>query len=109
MSTENMSPDKRRYRRYPIQLRVQFSHTDRVMEVSSRDISLGGVYLATSKPAIPGTVIKMAILLPESQAEIRVAGLVVHFLAGMGMGVEFKTFSRGAEDALSKYLENFDD
>lgn len=104
-----MPPDKRRYRRYPIKLRVQFSHTDRMMEVSSRDISLGGVYLATSKPAIPGTVIKMAILLPESQAEIRVAGLVVHFIGGRGMGVEFKTFGRGAQDALATYLKTFDD
>lgn len=103
-----MTPEQRRYKRYPVQLRVQFSHTDRLMEVSSRDISLGGVYLATSKPAIPGTVIKMTIYLPESQAEIRVAGLVVHFIEGRGMGVEFKTFSRGAKNALDSYLATFD-
>lgn len=104
-----MSQDQRRYRRYPIQLRVQFSHTDRVMEVSSRDIGLGGVYLSTSKPAIPGTIIKMSVYLPENQGEIRVAGIVVHFLAGRGMGVEFKTFSRGAREALTSYLDSFED
>ena len=104
-----MSPENRRYKRYPVQLRVQFSHTDRLMEVSSRDISLGGVYLATSRPAIPGTVIKMAINLPENQGEVRIAGLVVHFIEGRGMGVEFKTFSRGAREALDRYLATFDD
>jgi len=104
-----MPKDLRRYRRYPINLRVQFSHTDRVMEVSSRDISLGGVYLSTSKPAIPGTVIKMAVYLPENQGEIRVAGIVVHFLAGRGMGVEFKTFSSGAQEALATYLQTFEE
>ena len=103
-----MSQDSRRYRRYPIKLRVQFSHTDRVVEVSSRDISLGGVYVATSKPAIPGTLIKLAVYLPENQGEIRVAGIVVHFIAGRGMGVEFKTFARGARQALTAYLKAFD-
>jgi hypothetical protein len=103
-----MTQEQRRYRRYPIKLRVQFSHTDRVMEVSSRDISLGGVYLATSRPAIPGTVIKMTIHLPDNTQEIKVAGIVVHFLAGRGMGVEFKTFGQGAREALARYLETFE-
>lgn len=103
-----MSPDKRRYARYPVRLRVQYQETDREIEVESRDLSLGGMFLSTSKPPEPGTLVRVSMELPENLGLVGAAGLVVHCIPGRGMGIEFKTFSPGAKARLQFFIDTFD-
>jgi hypothetical protein len=102
-----MPPNNRRYTRYPVRLRVQYQDTDREMVIESQDLSLGGMFLSTSNPAVPGTLVRISLQLPESLGQVGAAGLVVHCIPGRGMGIEFKTFSPGAKARLQFYIDTF--
>jgi hypothetical protein len=62
--------------------------TDGAPNVSRvRDLSAGGVFIATNDPLAKGASIQLLFSLPEG--EIRIEGTVRYSGAGKGMGVEF--------------------
>lgn len=52
-----------------------------------RDLSAGGLFLATDKPTSEGAKLKMEFLVPEGQ--IRVEAEVRHFEPNHGLGLKF--------------------
>jgi hypothetical protein len=99
-----MRDEKRKYPRFPIRLRVQYGDSDRTMLVSSKDVSQGGVYLSTAKPAEPGTAVSLMIELPDDWGTVWATGNVIHFLAGRGMGISFEQFGPGSDERLKRFL-----
>jgi len=58
-----------------------------------RDLSAGGVFVATPTPAPVGTAVKLLFALPEG--EMRIDGVVRYTDAKRGMGVEFTGMGTG--------------
>jgi uncharacterized protein (TIGR02266 family) len=98
--------ERRVHPRYQVELQVLCTSELRTMQVASQDVSLGGVFLRTTKPEPPGTAVSLAMRLPDGQA-LAVAGQVVHMLRGVGMGVEFARFSDGGKERLARFLRSF--
>ena len=101
-----MSNEQRLYPRYELNLHVQYSDTNRQMTASSNDISQGGVFLSTSKPAQPGTRVALEIELPDFLGTVWATGSVVHSLPGRGMGIAFNGFGPGSKEKLAGYLSS---
>lgn len=99
-----MGQDQRRHPRFSIRLHVTYQDTEREIEVSSRDISLGGIFLATSRPAEPGTAVSVSVELPDRQGTVWATGRVVHCLPGRGMGIALERFGPGSRERLEAFL-----
>jgi PilZ domain len=56
-----------------------------------RDMSLGGLFLETDKPRVPGIQAKLHFLVQEGQ--IRADTVVRHALPGIGVGLKFLAVS----------------
>src|SRR5947199_4782983 len=67
------------------------------------DISLGGCYVYTFSPLPSGSAV--ALKIRTDAAEIAMAGKVVAFHPGVGMGIEFQGGAiEGAEDSLKNLI-----
>lgn len=80
----------------------------------TRNISRGGIFLATSEPLPEGSKIRLVFYLPDSSKEIRIIGEVIHALTKErgrqrgqepGMGIEFIDFSPSSKREISRYIE----
>ena len=58
-----------------------------------RDLSIGGVFVATPAPPPIGTTVKLLFVLPEG--EVRIEGIVRYAESKKGMGVEFTRMGTG--------------
>jgi hypothetical protein len=81
----------RRYERTPVDLAVEFSQRDGVERTQGRatDISLGGMFIETARPAPFSTEIVVHVSLPGQRAPFSIPG-VVRWASASGMGVQFK-------------------
>jgi len=78
-------------------------HTSGSRSVSRvRDLSVGGVFVATDAPPAIGTTVKLLFSLPEG--EIRIEGVVRYGREKEGMGVEFRHMGSGARARLLEFL-----
>ncbi|HXU20657.1 MAG TPA: PilZ domain-containing protein [Verrucomicrobiae bacterium] len=66
------------------------------------DLNIGGLFIATPKPASVGTVISVLFSVPEG--EIRGHATVRNFKAGEGMGVQFTAMGGQDTDRLRKLV-----
>jgi hypothetical protein len=56
-----------------------------------RDLSLGGLFIETNQPCVPGVTAKLHFLVQEGQ--IRAETIVRHALPGLGLGLKFLAVS----------------
>jgi hypothetical protein len=89
MTSKRQGPENRRSPRVEVSKGVWVAwRTDGSPSVSRvRDLSAGGVFIATDSPLAQGLPIHLLFSLPEG--EIRVEGIVRYSTQGFGMGVEF--------------------
>lgn len=91
----NSSSGQRRFTRVPIKLRVEIYADDAKIECEeTRDVSLSGVYLVTSRQLPLGTRCRIVLLLggPNSDLEVQLDGQIVRVDSG-GMAAEFTAMS----------------
>lgn len=67
-----------------------------------RDLSAGGAFISTAKPAPVGTVVQLLFALPEG--EMRIDGLVRYADTEKGMGVEFTRMGTADRARLQELL-----
>jgi hypothetical protein len=79
------------------QLAKKQRHVSRVS-----DLSIGGVFIATTLTIATGTNIEMLFALPEG--EMRIHGVVRRAGAGKGIGVEFTNMGSGDRARLQELL-----
>jgi uncharacterized protein (TIGR02266 family) len=103
------SDERRKYDRVPIAIAVHYENFQETVVVTSRDISLGGLFLGTATPAPPGTDLELRLQLPDDHGQVQATGHVVHCLQGIGMGVEFRGFTADGEPRLQAYLDSVRD
>jgi uncharacterized protein (TIGR02266 family) len=76
------------------------------MQIESRDLSLGGVFLFTTTPEPLGTAVSLELHLDDGQA-ISAQATVMYSMGGVGMGLQFESFSGDGRQALEQWLLGF--
>ena len=91
-------PDRRRARRAPIQLKVEYRRLNGFFADYTRNLSRGGTFIRTDRPLPVGTVFEFQLLVPHLDAPLSVRGEVSWIVtpeqspaAGKepGMGIRF--------------------
>ncbi|HEV2961588.1 MAG TPA: PilZ domain-containing protein [Candidatus Angelobacter sp.] len=101
--------ERRRHSRHTCDLGVEVKTEDAKSGYwgTLGDISLGGCYVYTFSPLPSGSAV--ALKIKTEAAEIAMAGKVVAFHPGVGMGIEFQGGSAdGAEDNLKHLIVNLE-
>lgn len=84
---------------------------DGLFYVKSQDISMGGVFLASSIPVRIGTMLFLSMALPPHKRPIRFTGEVVRITkpgsqSVCGMGIRFVGLSDVARERLEEFLSS---
>ncbi len=112
----NEMEERREHPRYDKIFKVQFETPERLVEEYTRNISLGGLFIATESPPPLNTVVEVNLMLYEImqnvRAEVRVVNIITPELAekiGMpaGIGVQFERFMDDGHRILQEYVEEF--
>ena len=90
-SEEISSDERRQHDRSRVIVDVHFDGGDATGVASTKDISLGGLYLSTQVEIPKGSILTLRI--PIGREHIVVRGDVVYSLPGHGVGVRFHRLS----------------
>lgn len=103
--------ERRIFARCPIKTKVVFEdeYGEGLFFVYSRDISMGGIFLASSIPVRQGTMLFLSLIVPPYKRPIRITGEVVRVIEdsnkqAYGMGVRFIGLSDAAQEKLNKFF-----
>ena len=100
---EEISPDERRqYDRSRLIVDVHFEGVDATGVASTKDISLGGLYLSTQREIPVGTTLTLRIPLGSQHAVVKAD--VVYSNPGHGVGVRFYRLSDKALALMKREL-----
>jgi hypothetical protein len=89
--TESSQDERRRHDRSRLIVDVYFDGQDATGVASTKDISLGGLYMNTQKVLPEGAVLTLRIPLGEEQVVVNAE--VVYSNPGRGVGVRFQGLS----------------
>ncbi len=104
----------RKHPRFDATIKVRYKSVKDFLIEYSRNLSKGGIFLATPAPLPEGSKVQLFFCLPDSSKEIKILGDVVHTIAreegrqsGLepGMGIEFTDFSPSSKREISKYID----
>lgn len=90
-------PDRRRARRAPIQLKVEYRRLNGFFADYTRNLSRGGTFIRTERPLPVGTVFEFELLVPHLAEPLAVRGEVIRIVLPdeataeqePGMGIRF--------------------
>jgi uncharacterized protein (TIGR02266 family) len=107
--------NKRREKRCPVSLKVQY-HTAKEFKTDyTRNVSRGGMFLATTSAFKVGTGMYLELFLPDLNKPIRLSVVVVHSQLYAddkkepGIGVEFLDIDKLDRSILINYLNSLPD
>ena len=106
----------RKYPRYSISIKVTFQSKEHFLEEYAKDISKGGLFVATDKPLPLESKIELILSLPEINNEVKIIAEVVHVFGSEqaklldnkrvpGMGVQFLEFEDDGQKVLDEYFK----
>ena len=106
----------RKYPRYSISIKVTFQSKEHFLEEYAKDISKGGLFVATDKPLPLESKIELILSLPEVNKEVKIVAEVVHVFGSEqaklldnkrvpGMGVQFLEFEDDGQKVLDEYFK----
>lgn len=87
--TNSQQDDRRRFDRSRLIVDVYFDGQDATGVASTKDISLGGLYMNTQKVLPEGALLTLRIPLGEGEEQVVVNAEVVYSNPGRGVGVRF--------------------
>lgn len=98
-----MPSDRRQSDRKKLIVNVDFEGGDATGIANTRDIGIGGLYMATGAEFEVGMPLRMRLTL--GGREVSLNGVVAYTDPGQGIGVRFQNLSKEEEAALEKELE----
>jgi len=96
--------ERRRYRRVKLITQVRAAALGREESLVTRDISLGGLLIATKKPYPANSEIDVAFSLPFVGPPIFCRGEVSYTIKGRCMGIRFLEMSEESHLALRQFV-----
>jgi uncharacterized protein (TIGR02266 family) len=105
--------ERRRARRVPVHIQIQYQTADGFFQDYVRNLSLGGIFIETAKPLPMNTKLRVEFCLPEMPDPITADGIVVHTLrlgqpknpSVSGMGIRFSELAPSSKRLLEAYLQ----
>ena len=97
-------PERRKYRRVKLITRVRAAALGREDALMTKDVSLGGLLIATKKPYPVNAEIDVAFSLPFVGPPISCRGEVSYTIKGRYMGIRFLEMSEESRFALSEFV-----
>jgi len=94
---------KRKHKRKPCLLAVDYSTPDRFYREFIQNISAGGIYIETREPLSKGEDISLTFSVPSSETPIRLTGKIVR-TDKSGIAVEFEGISKYQEEIILTLL-----
>jgi uncharacterized protein (TIGR02266 family) len=102
---ERLFKDRRKHKRKPFFMVVDYSTHDRAYKDYIQNISAGGVFIETRMPLSVGQVISLSFPLPDYQKYIKITGEVVR-VSPQGIGVKFRMVDQDQEAMIKSLLES---
>lgn len=105
--------ERRRHSRLPLRIRIQYRTADKFFQDYIQNLSIGGIFIETSKPLSVGTKLKVQFSIPELTDPITADGIVVHKLhVGRtanpnvgGMGIKFSDLDQQSKSLLENFIQ----
>jgi uncharacterized protein (TIGR02266 family) len=101
---ERLYVGKRKHRRKPFSMVVDYAAEDRAYRDYIQNISAGGVFIETRMPFAVGQQVTLSFPLPNQKNYIRITGQVVR-TSPQGIGVKFTVVDQEQEEMISALLE----
>src|SRR4030042_1477104 len=107
---------RRELLRIESKLEVEFKNFDQFFQEYTRNISLGGIFLKTTKMVPIQTVVEIDLKLPDREQTITLVGEVVHAIDPQtakeqgwepGLGIHFVDFEEVGKEVLAQYVRFF--
>ncbi len=109
MGESTKDADRRRYRRVPLSLLIQyrFDTLEDFLSEYSTDISMGGMFIRTEQPKEEGTLVYLQFYLRDGAKLIEGLGRVVRVNPSdpTGMGIEFVNFDEESMELIRQIVE----
>ena len=107
----------RKHARYDASIKVSFKTEKQFVFEYAKNISKGGIFVASDKPLPLRTKVELVLNLPHSPAPVKIIGEVVHVINAEqarlmnadrwpGMGIQFSEFEEDGEKVLLDYLKS---
>ena len=109
----------RKHPRYNTTIKVTFKSQDQFVQEYTKDISKGGIFVATEKQLPLNSKVELLLSLPDFSRDVRIVGEVVHAVGPeqgkqprggkvAGMGIQFIEFEGDGQKALEGYFKSLD-
>ena len=95
---------RRKRKREPFFMVVNYSVEDRFYKSRIRNISAGGLFIETRMPFTAGQEVSLAFPLPDYQKRIKITGEIAR-VTPQGIGVKFKMVNQEQEAMIKSLLE----
>jgi type IV pilus assembly protein PilZ len=107
----------RKQPRYTTTIKVTFKSQEQFSREYTKDISKGGIFVATEKPLPVNSRVELILSIPNLSSEVKVVGEVVHAVTNdntsektyervAGMGIQFLEFEGDGQKALEVYFKS---
>ncbi len=113
MQTKRAIQERRRSRRRPFIIRVNYSTVEEVFTDFSENVNEGGMFIVTTKHHEPGAEVRLEFSLPGGDQPVRVKGRVVFVrspeeaTAGPpGIGVQFEDLDPRAKEQINEIVRS---
>jgi type IV pilus assembly protein PilZ len=105
-ASPSSKPERRRYERADLLVRVDYKTVDELFSEFARNINEGGLFVETDAPPALGTSVALEFQIPGSDEPIQVMGRVVRVTDGSGkdgpgMGIEFENLDNQSRDLIN--------
>jgi c-di-GMP-binding flagellar brake protein YcgR len=97
--------ERRQHRRAKLVTQVRCEALGREELLVTRDISIGGLFLHSSKPLPRDSEITLSFRLQAEQPAVTCRGKVVNSIPGLGMGIQFLDVDEATQRALEKFVD----
>ena len=97
--------EKRHHRRAKLVAQVKCEALGREDVLLTRDISVGGVFLAAKTPLPIDHEVSLSFRLKASDHAIVCRGRVVYAIEGLGMGIQFLGLNEEARQIVQKFVD----
>ncbi len=104
---------RRQLLRIDAKVEVEFKNFEQFSQEYTKNISQGGLFIRTSEPLAPQSVLEIHLILPDEPEHILLVGEVVHVIdekdarakgVEPGVGVHFVDYEETAKQAIENYI-----
>ncbi|HEX8198655.1 MAG TPA: PilZ domain-containing protein [Pyrinomonadaceae bacterium] len=101
---ESSTDNRRQFDRRPVNIEIQFDGGDARGQATTRDIGIGGLYMATDARLLEGAALLLRMNLGNQ--DLMLYGVVAYCDPGHGVGVRFHNLTPEVENILKSHVHS---